>query len=80
MSILRYNRKSDFYAHFNHMRSYVLNDESALVMASRRLTPTQKPASLLPATPVTALLIGKTMAGMRATDVSAAVAVDDRGG
>jgi non-lysosomal glucosylceramidase len=33
-SILRYNRKSDFYGHFNHMRSYVLNDESALVMAS----------------------------------------------
>jgi non-lysosomal glucosylceramidase len=31
---LRYNRKSDFYGHFNHMRSYVLNDESALVMAS----------------------------------------------
>ena len=26
--------KSDFYGHFNHMRSYVLNDESALVMAS----------------------------------------------
>jgi non-lysosomal glucosylceramidase len=33
-SILRYNWKSDFYGHFNHMRSYVLNDESALVMAS----------------------------------------------
>jgi non-lysosomal glucosylceramidase len=33
-SILRYNRKSDFFGHFNHMRSYVLNDESALVMAS----------------------------------------------
>jgi non-lysosomal glucosylceramidase len=33
-SILRYNRKSDFYGHFNHMRSYVLNGESALVMAS----------------------------------------------
>jgi uncharacterized protein (DUF608 family) len=33
-SILRYNRKNDFYGHFNHMRSYVLNDESALVMAS----------------------------------------------
>jgi non-lysosomal glucosylceramidase len=33
-SILRYNGKSDFYGHFNHMRSYVLNDESALVMAS----------------------------------------------
>jgi non-lysosomal glucosylceramidase len=33
-SILRYNRKADFYGHFNHMRSYVLNDESALVMAS----------------------------------------------
>jgi non-lysosomal glucosylceramidase len=33
-SIVRYNRKSDFYGHFNHMRSYVLNDESALVMAS----------------------------------------------
>jgi non-lysosomal glucosylceramidase len=33
-SILRYNRKSDFFGHFNRMRSYVLNDESALVMAS----------------------------------------------
>lgn len=33
-SILRYNRKTDFTGHFNHMRSYVLNDESALVMAS----------------------------------------------
>ena len=33
-SILRYNRKTNFSGHFNHMRSYVLNDESALVMAS----------------------------------------------
>jgi non-lysosomal glucosylceramidase len=33
-SILRYNRKTDFNGHFNHMRSYVLNDESALLMAS----------------------------------------------
>jgi hypothetical protein len=33
-SILRYNWKVDFYGHFNHMRSYVLNNESALVMAS----------------------------------------------
>jgi non-lysosomal glucosylceramidase len=33
-SVFKYNFKSDFYRHFNHMRSYVLNDESALVMAS----------------------------------------------
>jgi non-lysosomal glucosylceramidase len=33
-SVFKYNFKSDFYGHFNHMRSYVLNDESALVMAS----------------------------------------------
>ncbi|MBV8899226.1 MAG: hypothetical protein JOY92_03825 [Verrucomicrobia bacterium] len=33
-SILRYNGKADFSGHFNHMRSYVLNDEAALVMAS----------------------------------------------
>jgi hypothetical protein len=33
-SILQYNGKADFSGHFNHMRSYVLNDEAALVMAS----------------------------------------------
>jgi len=33
-SIVRFNGRPDFYGHFNHMRSYVLNDESALVMAS----------------------------------------------
>jgi uncharacterized protein (DUF608 family) len=33
-SVFKYNFKSDFSGHFNHMRSYVLNDESALVMAS----------------------------------------------
>ncbi|MBV8141745.1 MAG: hypothetical protein JOZ60_06835 [Verrucomicrobia bacterium] len=33
-SILQYNGKKDFSGHFNHMRSYVLNDETALVMAS----------------------------------------------
>jgi non-lysosomal glucosylceramidase len=33
-SILQYNGKADSSGHFNHMRSYVLNDEAALVMAS----------------------------------------------
>ena len=33
-SIMRYNFRESFYGHFNHMRSYVLNDESALLMAS----------------------------------------------
>jgi len=33
-SILRYNRRTTLYGHFNHMRSYALNDESALLMAS----------------------------------------------
>ena len=33
-SIMRYNFKADMHGHFNHMRSYVLNDESALLMAT----------------------------------------------
>jgi uncharacterized protein (DUF608 family) len=33
-SILRYNFKEDFADHFNHMRSYVLGGESALLMAT----------------------------------------------
>lgn len=33
-SIKRYNFKENMYGHFNHMRSYVLNDESALLMAT----------------------------------------------
>ncbi len=33
-SILRYNRKSGFEAHFNCMRSYVLGNETALLMAA----------------------------------------------
>ena len=33
-SIMRYNFKENMYGHFNHMRSYVLNDESALLMAT----------------------------------------------
>ena len=33
-SIMRYNFKDNMYGHFNHMRSYVLNDESALLMAT----------------------------------------------
>lgn len=33
-SIMRFNFKDDMYGHFNHMRSYVLNDESALLMAT----------------------------------------------
>jgi uncharacterized protein (DUF608 family) len=33
-SILKYNWREGFYGHFNNMRSYVLNDESALLMGS----------------------------------------------
>lgn len=33
-SIMRYNFRETMYGHFNHMRSYVLNDESALLMAT----------------------------------------------
>jgi len=33
-SIVKYNFKPDFYAHANHMRSFVIGGESALVMAS----------------------------------------------
>ncbi|MGI9277059.1 MAG: GH116 family glycosyl-hydrolase [Endozoicomonas sp.] len=33
-SIMKYNFKEGFHDHFNHMRSYVLNDESALLMAT----------------------------------------------
>jgi non-lysosomal glucosylceramidase len=33
-SIVRYNFKTSLYGHFNHMRSFALNDESALLMAS----------------------------------------------
>jgi uncharacterized protein (DUF608 family) len=33
-SIMKYNFKKDFSGHFNHYRSFALNDESALVMAS----------------------------------------------
>ncbi|MCE2853370.1 MAG: non-lysosomal glucosylceramidase [Chloroflexaceae bacterium] len=33
-SIYKYNRQVGFHHHFNHMRSFVLGDESALLMAS----------------------------------------------
>ena len=33
-SIMNFNFKEGFYDHFNHHRSYVLNDESALLMAT----------------------------------------------
>ncbi len=33
-SIMRFNFKENMFGHFNHMRSYVLNDESALLMAT----------------------------------------------
>ncbi len=33
-SIYKYNRQTGFHHHFNHMRSFVLGDESALLMAS----------------------------------------------
>jgi hypothetical protein len=34
MSIMRYNFREGFFGHFNHMRSFVLGDESGLLMAS----------------------------------------------
>jgi hypothetical protein len=33
-SIMRYNYRESFFGHFNNMRSFVLNDEAALLMAS----------------------------------------------
>jgi uncharacterized protein (DUF608 family) len=33
-SIYRYNFRKEFYSHFNHNRSFVLNDEHALLMAT----------------------------------------------
>jgi len=33
-AILRYNHRDEFYPHFNHLRSYVMNEEAALLMAS----------------------------------------------
>ncbi|MCC7492875.1 MAG: hypothetical protein IT204_11025 [Fimbriimonadaceae bacterium] len=33
-SIVRHNRRADLYGHFNHLRSYALADESAVLMAS----------------------------------------------
>ncbi len=33
-SILRYNFRREFYTHFNHLRSFVLNDDSGLLMAT----------------------------------------------
>jgi hypothetical protein len=33
-SIMRYNFKTSLYGHFNHMRTFALNDESALLMAT----------------------------------------------
>ncbi|TDD62995.1 hypothetical protein E1263_01415 [Kribbella antibiotica] len=33
-SILRHNRREGFHGHFNHMRSYVLGDETAVLMCS----------------------------------------------
>jgi uncharacterized protein (DUF608 family) len=33
-AVRRHNFQTDFFGHFNHMRSFVLNDESALVMCS----------------------------------------------
>jgi non-lysosomal glucosylceramidase len=33
-SIMRYNFKESLYDHFNHMRTFALNDESALLMAT----------------------------------------------
>ena len=33
-SVLKYNRRTNFHAHFNHMRAYALGDETAVLMAS----------------------------------------------
>lgn len=33
-SIVRYNRRTSFFGHFNHMRSFVLGDERGLLMAA----------------------------------------------
>jgi uncharacterized protein (DUF608 family) len=33
-SVVKYNRREHFWNHFNHMRSYALGDESAVLMAS----------------------------------------------
>ena len=33
-SIIRYNSQQGFHGHFNHMRGFVLGDESALLMAT----------------------------------------------
>ncbi|MCC6415099.1 MAG: hypothetical protein IT582_04235 [Opitutaceae bacterium] len=33
-AVLKHNRPGDYNAHFNHMRSYVLGDEAAVLMAS----------------------------------------------
>jgi non-lysosomal glucosylceramidase len=44
-SILRYNRRASFFGHFNHMRSYVLGDECALLMAAY---PKDRPARPFP--------------------------------
>ncbi len=33
-SVARYNWRGELYGHFNHLRSYALNDEAALLMAS----------------------------------------------
>ncbi len=33
-SIMRFNYKSSFHAHFNHLRSYVMGDEAGLLMAT----------------------------------------------
>jgi non-lysosomal glucosylceramidase len=33
-SVLKHNRRSDMWGHFNHLRTYVLGDEAGLLMAS----------------------------------------------
>ncbi len=45
-SIMRYNWRETMYGHFNHMRTYALNDESALLMASYPLG--RRPAQPFP--------------------------------
>ncbi|MBE3071315.1 MAG: hypothetical protein IMZ66_13855, partial [Planctomycetes bacterium] len=33
-SVMKYNFRREFFSHFNHLRTFVLNDESALLMAT----------------------------------------------
>ncbi len=45
-SVMKYNFKENLYGHFNHLRTFALNDESALLMASYPLG--RRPAQPFP--------------------------------